>query len=80
MLTCRPATTGNHWAAPTGLGHHVLVTPVPLAICTIPARPDLSWRLDAAYVARLVPEHRLVEAHEVMHRLVDAYPRTESRL
>lgn len=42
----------------------------------------MSRRLEAPYVARLVVEHRLAEeeAHEVMHQLVDAYPRTEFKL
>jgi glucuronate isomerase len=52
------------------------------AFCSIPARHDMSRRLDAAYVARLVAEHRLEEdeGHEVMHQLVDTNPRTAFKL
>ena len=52
------------------------------AFCSIPARHDMSRRLDAAYVARLVAEHRLAEdeGHEVMHQLVDTNPRTAFKL
>lgn len=52
------------------------------AFCSIPARHDMSRRLDAAYVARLVSEHRLAEdeAHEVMTELVDTNPRRAFKL
>jgi glucuronate isomerase len=52
------------------------------AFCSIPARHDMSRRLDASYVARLVSEHRLAEdeAHEVMHELVDTNPRRAFKL
>lgn len=47
------------------------------AFCSIPARHDMSRRLDAGYLAQLVTEHRLDEdeAFEVIHELVDATPR-----
>ena len=47
------------------------------AFCSIPARHDMSRRLDAGYLAQLVTEHRLDEdeAFEVAHELVDATPR-----
>ncbi len=52
------------------------------AFCSIPARHDLSRRADAAYLARLVAEHRLDldealdAAHDLAYRLaVDSYPR-----
>ena len=47
------------------------------AFCSIPARHDMSRRLDAGYLAQLVTEHRLEEddAFEVVHDLVDATPR-----
>lgn len=42
------------------------------AFCSIPARHDMSRRLDAGFVAQLVAEHRLEEdeAPKVMHDLV----------
>ena len=48
------------------------------AFCSIPARHDMSRRLDAGFVARLVAEHRLDEdeAVEVVHDLVDTNPTT----
>lgn len=47
------------------------------AFCSIPARHDMSRRLDAAYLARLVGEHRLEldEALETAVALVDELPR-----
>lgn len=47
------------------------------AFCSIPARHDMSRRLDAGHLAQLVAEHRLEEdeAYEVVHELVDATPR-----
>ena len=47
------------------------------AFCSIPARHDMSRRLDAGFVAHLVAEHRLGEdeATEVMHDLVVTNPR-----
>ena len=52
------------------------------AFCSIPARHDMSRRLDAAFVARLVAEHRLDEdeAYEVVHELVDTNPRRAFKL
>ena len=52
------------------------------AFCSIPARHDMSRRLDAGFVARLVAEHRLEEdeAHEVMTELVDTNPRKAFKL
>jgi len=52
------------------------------AFCSIPARHDMSRRLDAGYVAQLVAEHRLDldEAHEVMHDLVVTNPRKAFKL
>ncbi len=42
------------------------------AFCSIPARHDMSRRLDAGYLAQLVAEHRLAEdeAHQSIHDLV----------
>jgi glucuronate isomerase len=42
----------------------------------------MSRRLDAAFVARLVAEHRLDEdeAYEVVHELVDTNPRRAFKL
>jgi glucuronate isomerase len=52
------------------------------AFCSIPARHDMSRRLDAAFVARLVGDHRLEidEAAEVMHDLVVTNPRRAFKL
>ena len=52
------------------------------AFCSIPARHDMSRRLDAGYVAQLVGEHRLSEAEaiEVMHDLVVTNPRRAFKL
>ncbi len=52
------------------------------AFCSIPARHDMSRRLDATYVARLVAEHRLAEdeAAEAIHDLVDTNPRRAFKL
>ena len=52
------------------------------AFCSIPARHDMSRRLDAGFVAHLVAEHRLGEdeAMEVMHDLVVTNPRTAFKL
>ncbi len=47
------------------------------AFCSIPARHDMSRRLDAGFLAGLVAEHRLDEdeAAEAIVRLVDSQPR-----
>ena len=47
------------------------------AFCSIPARHDLARRVDAAYLARLVVEHRIAEddAARVLHDLVVTLPR-----
>ena len=52
------------------------------AFCSIPARHDMSRRLDASFVARLVADHRLDEdeAYEVVHDLVDTNPRRAFKL
>jgi glucuronate isomerase len=52
------------------------------AYLSIPARHDASRRADAAYLARLVTEHRLTadEAHETAHQLVTTTPREAFRL
>lgn len=52
------------------------------ALCSIPARHDMSRRLDAAFLARLVGEHRLDldEALETAIALVDELPRRAFRL
>jgi len=52
------------------------------AFCSIPARHDLSRRVDAGFVAGLVVEHRLDEdeAYEVLHDLVVTNPRRAFRL
>jgi glucuronate isomerase len=52
------------------------------AFCSIPARHDMSRRLDAGFVAQLVAEHRLHEdeAIAVMHDLVVANPRRAFKL
>ena len=52
------------------------------AFCSIPARHDMSRRLDAGFVAQLVGEHRLGEAEaiEVMHDLVVSNPRRAFKL
>lgn len=52
------------------------------AFCSIPARHDMSRRLDAGFLARLVAEHRLDEdeAHEVITELVDTNPRSAFKL
>lgn len=46
------------------------------AFCSIPARHDMSRRLDAGYLAELVAEHRLAEdeAQETLHDLVVTNP------
>jgi glucuronate isomerase len=52
------------------------------AFCSIPARHDMARRLDAAYLARLVGEHRLEldEALETVVALTDEQPRKAFRL
>ena len=52
------------------------------AFCSIPARHDMSRRLDAGFVAQLVAEHRLNEdeAIAVMHDLVVTNPRRAFKL
>lgn len=52
------------------------------AFCSIPARHDMARRLDAAFLARLVGEHRLEEdeALETAVALVDENPRTAFRI
>lgn len=52
------------------------------AFCSIPARHDMSRRVDASYLAGLVAEHRLSEedAFVLARRLVDDIPRTTFRL
>jgi glucuronate isomerase len=52
------------------------------AFCSIPARHDMARRLDAAYLARLVGEHRIDEdeALETVVALVDENPRTVFRI
>ena len=52
------------------------------AFCSIPARHDMSRRLDAGFVAHLAAEHRLGEdeAMEVMHDLVVTNPRRAFKL
>lgn len=52
------------------------------AFCSIPARHDMSRRMDAAYLASLVVGHQLTEddAFALATRLVDDIPRTTFRL
>ena len=52
------------------------------AFCSIPARHDMSRRLDSGYVASLVAEHRLDEdeALETLHDLVVTNPRRAFKL
>jgi glucuronate isomerase len=52
------------------------------AFCSIPARHDMSRRLDAGFVAQLVAEHRLDadEALETVHDLVVTNPRRAFKL
>ena len=52
------------------------------AFCSIPARHDMSRRLDAGFVAHLVAERRLAEdeAMDVMHDLVVTNPRRAFKL
>jgi glucuronate isomerase len=52
------------------------------ALCSIPARHDMSRRLDSGYLARLVAEHRLDEdeALETVVELVTGNPRRVFKL
>jgi glucuronate isomerase len=52
------------------------------AFCSIPARHDMSRRIDAGYLADLVAEHRLDEdeAHETLVDLVTTRPREVFKL
>lgn len=52
------------------------------AFCSIPARHDMSRRLDSAFLARLVADHRLREedAHRVATDLVTTVPSTAFKL
>lgn len=52
------------------------------AFCSIPARHDMSRRIDAGYLAELVAEHRLDEgeAFDVAHELVLGNPRRVFKL
>ncbi|GAC1481642.1 MAG: glucuronate isomerase [Pseudarthrobacter sp.] len=52
------------------------------AFCSIPARHDASRRIEAAFMARLVAEHRVSEerAHEIIVDIVDSSPRRVFKL
>jgi glucuronate isomerase len=52
------------------------------AFCSIPARHDTSRRIESAFLARLVAEHRISEerAHELIVDIVDASPRRVFKL
>ncbi|HET9648503.1 MAG TPA: glucuronate isomerase, partial [Microlunatus sp.] len=52
------------------------------AFCSIPARHDMSRRIDAGYVAQLVAEHRLDldEAQQIVRDLVVTNPRKTFKL
>jgi glucuronate isomerase len=52
------------------------------AFCSIPARHDMSRRIDAGFLANLVAEHRLDEdeAHEIALDLVTTRPRSVFKL
>ena len=52
------------------------------AFCSIPARHDTSRRIEAAFLARLVSEHRVSEqrAHELIVDVVDSAPRRVFKL
>lgn len=52
------------------------------AFCSIPARHDASRRVEAAFLARLVAEHRITEerAHQLIVEIVDAAPRRAFKL
>ncbi|MCI9887857.1 glucuronate isomerase [Micrococcales bacterium 31B] len=52
------------------------------AYCSIPARHDTSRRIEAAFLARLVAEHRVSEerAHEIIVDIVDSAPRRVFKL
>jgi glucuronate isomerase len=52
------------------------------AFCSIPARHDMSRRMDAGFVGRLVADHRLSEEEglDTMHQLVVDNPRKVFRL
>lgn len=52
------------------------------AFCSIPARHDTSRRIESAFLARLVAEHRITEdrAHELILDIVDAAPRRVFKL
>ncbi len=52
------------------------------AFCSIPARHDASRRIEAAFLARLVAEHRVSEerAHELIVDIVDSSPRRVFKL
>jgi glucuronate isomerase len=52
------------------------------AFCSIPARHDMSRRIQAGVLAQLVAEHRLdeQEAHDTLADLVDARPRVAFKL
>ncbi|USQ80590.1 glucuronate isomerase [Ornithinimicrobium faecis] len=52
------------------------------AFCSIPARHDMSRRLDSAFLARLVADHRLREedAHRIATDLVTRVPSTAFKL
>jgi len=52
------------------------------AFCSIPARHDTSRRVESAFLARLVAEHRISEdrAHELIVDIVDSSPRRVFKL
>jgi glucuronate isomerase len=52
------------------------------AFCSIPARHDTSRRIESAFLARLVAEHRISEerAHELIVDIVDSAPRRVFKL
>ncbi len=52
------------------------------AFCSIPARHDMARRLDCAYLAELVAQHRLDEdeAAQTAHDLVAVNPRKAFKL
>ncbi|MCA1006833.1 glucuronate isomerase [Rhodococcus hoagii] len=52
------------------------------AFCSIPARHDMARRIEAAFLSRLVAEHRISEerAHEIIVDIVDTAPRRVFKL
>ena len=63
--TCTSRRRGGAWASAAGFSRTSDFVDDTRAFCSIPARHDMSRRVDAGVLARLVAEHRLDEDEAV---------------